>query len=116
MLFIILSAPSFSLSFTANINMSRVVIFLVCVLAMLGMTHALTVEGSEEQGTILLHKTVTQEYPGYYGEGINFTVKVDLHNLGEGSAFNVTASDNWPSEHFEIVEGSMNATFEEIAA
>ena len=93
--------------------MSRVIIFLVCALALLGMVHA---EEAEAQGTILLQKTVTQEYPRFFGEGINFTVKIDLHNLGDGTAYNVTAHDDWPVEHFSVVEGTENATFEEIPA
>jgi hypothetical protein len=39
-----------------------------------------------------------------------------LHNLGEGAAYNVSVLDNWPEDNFEIVEGSMEATFEMIEA
>lgn len=59
----------------------------------------LVVGTSAERANIILHKTVVNEPDcpdGIYRIDSNFTVRLDLYNVGDGVATDVELSDMWP--------------------
>jgi len=73
-----------------------------------------------QEGNLIVHKQVLSEYPDVYASGENFTVTIDVYNIGDGSAFDVSVTDNWPettssgTEAFKLVDGSYTSTWGEI--
>lgn len=68
------------------------------------------------EGKLVFHKVVDSEFPGLFGEDKNFTVSLSVHNIGEGSAFDVSIADDWPSDLFEVLSGDLTTTWAEIGA
>jgi len=64
---------------------------------------------------LLVQKHVTADPFPFYGEGKNLTVQVNIFNVADGVAYEVSVSDPWPSS-FNILTGKTNAKFPEIPA
>lgn len=75
-----------------------------------------------QEGNIIVHKQVDSDFEGVFASGTNFTVTVDVYNIGDGSAFDVSITDSWPeststgTDAFELADGSYAATWAEIPA
>ena len=65
---------------------------------------------------------VLSEVPDVYASGENFTVTIDVYNIGDGSAFDVTVTDTWTettssgTDAFKLVDGDFATAWAEIPA
>jgi len=75
-----------------------------------------------QEGNLIVHKQVLSDYPDVYSTGMNFTVKMTVYNIGDGSAFDVKVKDTWPSstssgtDAFKLVAGSFTSKWAEITS
>jgi hypothetical protein len=69
---------------------------------------------SAQQGFLVVKKSVDSS-TGYFGPNQNFTVTIDIHNIGDGSAFDVEVADPWSEESFTL-GGAFEHTYQEIKA
>jgi len=83
---------------------------------------AMAVAALAQEGNLIVHKKVDSEYEGVFAYGNNFTVSVDIYNVGNGAAYDVTVTDSWPestssgTDAFVLTEGTFSASWPEIAA
>ena len=78
-----------------------------------------------QEGNLIIHKVVessTPEFDHVFASGQNFTVSLQVHNVGQGSAYGVSVKDHWPeqtssgTDAFKLAGGSFEASWTEIAA
>jgi uncharacterized repeat protein (TIGR01451 family) len=63
------------------------------------------------------HVIVMKDFSSFeLGDGVEFNVTYDVHNVGDASATEVKISDQFPDSTFEIVKGSLEKTIDEIGA
>lgn len=73
-------------------------------------------------GRLLVHKQLETDPAMVFASGKNFTVKFDIYNVGDSSAYDININDVWPAttaegaEGFVLLEGSMDFQLEELAA
>jgi len=83
---------------------------------------ALAMVALAQEGNLIIHKRVESDYEGVFASGTNFTVTVDVYNIGDGSAFDVSITDSWPestssgTDAFLLSDGSYSGSWDEIAA
>jgi len=68
-----------------------------------------------EEGQIVLQKEIVSDHPGVFAKGYNFTVNLTAYNVGEGTAYDVNVADNWPEANFDLIDGELLGSWEEIA-
>lgn len=50
-----------------------------------------------QEGNLIVHKQVTAENDAdVFSMGKNFTVSIDVYNVGDGTAYEVSVTDHWP--------------------
>jgi hypothetical protein len=75
-----------------------------------------------QEGNLIVRKSVQAEVEGVFATESNFTVNIDVYNIGDASAFDVSVTDVWPettssgTDAFKIVDGSSTATWETLGA
>jgi len=67
------------------------------------------------EGSLIIRKQVTQDL-GYFGVGEEMIVMIEIFNVGEGSAYDVTVTEKWPEDGFELVTGEATTVIDEIEA
>jgi hypothetical protein len=67
-------------------------------------------------GELIVNKKIENSYDQAMAASYNYTVDVDVFNVGDSIAYEVSASDDWPAENFEIVDGESSHVWDEIAA
>ena len=73
-------------------------------------------------GNLLVHKQLVTDPPMVFSTGSNFTVKFDIHNVGDSPAYDIAINDPWPAttqegaEGFVLADGSMDFALEELRA
>jgi hypothetical protein len=67
---------------------------------------------------LLVRKRLHAEFAatGYLAEGQNFTVQIDVVNIGTGDAHEVKVTDGWSDQTFNIVDGETTKTWPQIKA
>jgi len=68
-----------------------------------------------QEANILIRKNLDSEIPGLFAPGRNFTVQIELWNVGDSPAYDVRVTDAWPLDKFNLTGGNTNQTFPEIA-
>jgi len=67
-------------------------------------------------GLFILQKKIVSDYPGVFAKGYNFTVNLTVFNVGEASAYDVNVADNWPEANFDLIDGELLGSWEEITS
>jgi len=70
---------------------------------------------AEPTALLIVQKSITTP-ENVFAVGINFTVTLDIINIGDRSATDVQVTDPWPLQSFQVVEGTNEASWEEIPA
>jgi hypothetical protein len=71
-----------------------------------------------QQGNLIVRKSVQSDVEGTFASESNFTVSIDVYNIGDAAAYDISITDVWPettssgTEAFKVVEGSMTAKWE----
>jgi hypothetical protein len=68
-----------------------------------------------DEAILILQKTITHEY-NVVAPGINFTVSLDIYNVGKSAAYEVKLRDEWPPATFTLLEGKTQHEWNEIPA
>ncbi len=51
-----------------------------------------------------------------FANGHNFTVEVNVYNVGDAAAYDVSVEDSWPEAQFTVLSGVKSAKYDTIAA
>ena len=79
------------------------------------LASATTVEPQVDRGNVMVYKELrAPKTKDIVVAGNNFTVTYFVFNLGKGSALNVKVSDKYPSESFDLLEGSAEKTWVDL--
>lgn len=73
-------------------------------------------EENVEPASLVAHKQILSDFPSLLSIGAQFSVSIDVYNIGNGSAYEVEIKDQWPLESFDLVEGDMNVTLDVLEA
>jgi len=97
--------------------MSRTFVFLfsIALLVCSGLAASESPSGSE-RANLIVQKKLTPAHEFFFAQDQNFTVQLNIFNVGNGPAYSVAVSDEWPAQYFELLDGEMTKKFEEIGA
>mmetsp|Transcript_13187 Transcript_13187/g.14812 ORF Transcript_13187/g.14812 Transcript_13187/m.14812 type:complete len:192 (+) Transcript_13187:23-598(+) len=84
----------------------------------LGLLALCRAEEEIAEGNLVVQKNLDSltDFPALFANECNFTVNIKIYNIGEGSAYAVTAEDDWPESGFKLQEGALSQTWDEIPA
>ena len=95
------------------------------VFLLLASATAVLSAGVTDRALLLARKSITsphtknvnnEELKNVIVEGRNFTVTINLYNVGDQEAFEIEVEDEWEEDKFTLVGGSMRAAFPRLAA
>jgi len=70
---------------------------------------------ADSEAILILQKTVHTEY-NVVAPDVNYTIELEVFNVGDGVAYEVKVRDDWPATYFNILEGETTHSWNEIAA